>query len=179
VNLLFVLLSLLLPFIIWGLWGVVHPSVIFLMVAAIAGLRCHKFLQSNIRYLVPSIVCVAAAAYWLPELTTKAYPVVISLSLAGAFITSLLPNRTPVIETIATKMEGQLAPVQIVYTRRVTIVWALFFIANASVSAAISVYGSIEHWVLYNGLLSYVFIGVLFLVEYVVRYFFKRKHGLD
>jgi len=179
VNILFIIVSLLLPLAIWGLWGVVHPSVILLMVATVAALRFRAFLQENIKYLLPIGLTLGAAAFWIPELTTKAYPVAVCLSFAGVFIASLMPNKTPVIETIATKMDGPLVPAQIHYTRKVTIVWCVFFLLNASVSSAIALFGSIELWALYNGILSYVFIGLLFLVEYVVRHFFKRRHGLD
>jgi uncharacterized membrane protein len=54
------------------------------------------------------------------------------------------------------------------YTRRVTAVWCLFFILNGSVAAA-SAFSTREWWLLYNGLISYLLMGALYLGEWLVR----------
>jgi uncharacterized membrane protein len=65
------------------------------------------------------------------------------------------------------------------YTRKVTIVWCVFFAINAFVSAWISVAGSMEAWAFYNGLFAYVIMSALFATELVVRYFYKRHHRIS
>jgi len=53
-------------------------------------------------------------------------------------------------------------------------VWSVFFICNAVV-ALWTVFQSDEYWALYNGLISYVFVGILFTCEWLVRRNFKKN----
>lgn len=101
------------------------------------------------------------------------YPVVVSLSLLLVFGRTLL--RPPsMIERIARLSVPDLPPEGVRYTRRVTGVWCGFFVLNAGISLA-TVFASREWWVLYNGLLSYLLMGLLFVVEWVVRGVLQRR----
>lgn len=104
----------------------------------------------------------------------KLYPLVISLVLAFVFILSLLPNRIPIIEALARLKDGKLPVEAIRYTRIVTIVWVAFFVINFCISA-FTYFKSIEIWTLYNGLISYLLMGTIFLVEFLFRVQFKKK----
>jgi uncharacterized membrane protein len=74
-----------------------------------------------------------------------------------------------VIERIARMREPYLAPEAVAYTRRVTLAWCGFFVANGAVSAATAVWGTEQVWVFYNGLLAYVLMGAFFGVEWLLR----------
>lgn len=95
------------------------------------------------------------------------YPAAVSLSLLVVFGRTLF--RPPsMIERFARLSEPDLPPQGVRYTRLVTGVWCGFFILNAAVSLT-TVFASREAWVLYNGFLSYLLMGLLFAVEWAVR----------
>lgn len=95
------------------------------------------------------------------------YPAAVSVSLLMVFYGTLL--RPPsMIERIARLTEPDLPPQGVLYTRRVTMVWCGFFVVNGSL-AVLTAFMSREWWVLYNGLLSYIAMGVLFAGEWFVR----------
>jgi uncharacterized membrane protein len=62
------------------------------------------------------------------------------------------------------------------YLRKVTLVWLGFFVANAAISAATAMSGSLELWTLYNGLISYLIMAGLFAGEWIVRGFVHAAH---
>lgn len=97
----------------------------------------------------------------------KLYPIAVSLGFAAIFAWTLI--RPPsAIERIARLWGSELDERGIAYTRKVTTVWIGFFLLNAAISAW-TAGESLETWTLYNGFLSYVLTGALFLAEYVVR----------
>jgi uncharacterized membrane protein len=95
------------------------------------------------------------------------YPAFASLSLLSVFGRSLIHPPT-VIERIARLSEPDLSPTGVSYTRRVTQVWCAFFVANAGISIA-TVFASREAWLLYNGFLAYLLMGLLFAGEWLLR----------
>ena len=105
------------------------------------------------------------------------YPVLMSLTMCALFAVTL--NRPPsMIERFARIAEPDLPDQAIGYCRKVTIVWCGFFVANASVALWTIRSGDIKLWTLYNGLLSYLIMGLLFAVEYAVRTVFRRRLGV-
>lgn len=96
------------------------------------------------------------------------YPVIINSALALVFSYSLA-NPPPIIERLARLTQADLPPHAIVYTRTVTKVWLGFFILNAMIACYTALFTSLETWTLYNGLIAYILIAVLFTGEYLVR----------
>ncbi len=108
---------------------------------------------------------------WLP---LKLYPVMVSAVLLLVFGASLL--RPPsVIERIARLSDPHLAPEGVAYTRKVTLVWYVFFAVNGTLALATVLWGSDELWLFYNGLLAYVLMGGLFAAEWLVRQRLKTR----
>ena len=104
----------------------------------------------------------------------KFYPVVISTVLLVFFGYSLL--RPPsVIEQIARLQRPDLPPEGIVYTRKVTKIWALFFFLNGLVALYSCFFFTMQQWALYNGLISYIAMGCLFTAEFAYRKFIVLK----
>ncbi|MFP3089350.1 AMP-binding protein [Treponema sp. TIM-1] len=67
-------------------------------------------------------------------------------------------------------LRGALAEKRVeAYCRKVTLVWCLFFIINGGIAAATVFFASDVLWSLYNGGISYIFIGILFGGELMVR----------
>ena len=79
------------------------------------------------------------------------------------------------IERFARIREPNLPMRAISYTRRVTQVWCIFFFVNGAIALVTALWASPATWTLYNGLIAYVMMGLLFAGEYVVRWHFKRQ----
>jgi uncharacterized membrane protein len=80
-----------------------------------------------------------------------------------------------VIERIVRLRKPDLDEAVSSYLRQVTMVWLCFFIVNAGISAGTAIWGSLEAWTLYNGLISYLLIGSIFTGEFAVRHLVR--HG--
>jgi uncharacterized membrane protein len=137
--------------------------------------------QSPIKHLL-AIGCViggllAGLSYYLQTSDFfRYYPAVVNTMMACAFAASL-HRGMPVVERLARLQEPDLDARGVVYTRKVTKVWLLFFIANGLFAGYTAAFSSFEFWVLYNGLLSYLLIALLFAVEWLVRQRVRRQHS--
>jgi uncharacterized membrane protein len=96
------------------------------------------------------------------------YPVLVNALLLGLFGASLR-HGMPLVEGIARLSEPDLPPEAVAYTRRVTAVWCLFFLANGLVAASLTLWAPLAWWTLYNGLIAYLAMGLLFAGEWLVR----------
>lgn len=102
-----------------------------------------------------------AAALW--------YPVIVNAVLFFVFSSSLIRG-VPVAERFARLASGKPLPAAAVrYCRRVTLVWCFFFVLNGAVALLTVLSGSLRWWGLWNGCLSYLFMGALMASEYLVR----------
>lgn len=96
------------------------------------------------------------------------YPVVVNILLLTLFSYSLF--RPPsIIERLARLTEPELSPLAVAYTRKVTLVWCVFFVINGTLALATCLYGDMHLWALYNGGLSYLLIGSLMGLEWIIR----------
>ena len=152
----------------WGL-GRFSTRIMIAGLLALLGLRLTR--AQNGRGRLPELIAatgVILIAARSPLVGLRAYPILISLTLASIFGYSLL--RPPTIIEQIVRFRRPLMPPQIIpYLRKVTIVWTGFFLLNATISAATLASGDLKLWALYNGLLSYLLIGALMLGEFVIR----------
>lgn len=132
--------------------------------------------QSGLQFLkrltLPAACCglVLAGASFLmnSEQALLYYPVVVSLAGLSAFGFSLV--RPPsMIECFARLSEEDLPDEAVTYTRKVTKIWCAFFAINACIALLTVLLGDYGLWALYNGLLSYIFMGSLLTVEWLYR----------
>ncbi len=100
------------------------------------------------------------------------YPVAVNASMLLVFASSLKQPQT-IIERLARLQEPNLPQSGVEYTRKVTQVWCLFFLFNG-LTALYTCFLPMEIWTLYNGLISYILIGTLFAVEWIVRQFIRK-----
>lgn len=113
------------------------------------------------------------------EILLQLLPAFINLGLASYFGYTLW--RPPSVPTRIATLEyhGNLPVVVERYTIAVTRLWCGFFIVNACVALATALFFSREVWALYNGLIAYMAIGLLFALEYSYRILiFHKKHAL-
>lgn len=101
------------------------------------------------------------------------YPVLMSAVLLGLFGASLF-HGTPLVERMARLREPELPDVAVRYTRRVTAVWAGFFLANGLVAAGLTLWAPLSWWTLYTGFIAYLLMGLLFAGEWLVRQRVRR-----
>lgn len=102
------------------------------------------------------------------------YPVIVNLLMLILFAQSLWQKES-MIERFARLQVPELPDYAVTYTRTVTKVWCLFFIVNGAIALS-TTFMSLHYWTLYNGLLSYLFAGALFAIEFIVRWMVKRKY---
>lgn len=96
------------------------------------------------------------------------YPLAVNAILLLLFAASLF-SPMPVIERLARLHEAELPPRAILYTRRVTQLWCLFFIFNGAMALVTCLLNSLFWWTLWNGCISYLLIGLLMMCEWLAR----------
>ncbi len=117
--------------------------------------------------LVAIAFCVLLAAVDDPALL-RWYPVLVSAFMLALFGLSLKFG-PPMVERLARLTEPQLPDIAIRYTRRVTWVWSGFFLVNGLIAAALTLWAPLSWWTLYNGLIAYGVMGLLFAIEWLIR----------
>lgn len=95
-------------------------------------------------------------------------PALINFTLLAVFCYTLYKPPS-MIEYIARLGDPNLPAQAIAYTRHVTMVWCLFFLFNGAIALYTCFFTSLETWMLYNGLIAYLLMGILFAAEYCVR----------
>jgi len=96
-------------------------------------------------------------------------PVLIPALLFVVFVRSLGQGNEPLVTGIAEKAQGPLTLVMRVYTRQVTIVWAVVFAFMVLNAILLPVYARPEIWSLFTNFINYILCGILFLGEYYFR----------
>jgi uncharacterized membrane protein len=91
-------------------------------------------------------------------------------ALALWFAATLRPGHQPLISTLAQRVHGHLTPAMAHYTRQVTRVWVLYFVAMAAVSLALYFGGQLRVWSLLVNAVTPVATLAMFVGEYGLRY---------
>lgn len=114
---------------------------------------------------------LAVAAWLLPaQWVLYAPPVLFNLTLAAVFGVSLRAGAEPFIGRIARLERGEPLDHRLgAYSRRLTLVWTAFFVAMAIVSIALAAAAPLRIWSYFANGLAYLFIGALFLGEWLYR----------
>ncbi|WP_252271675.1 hypothetical protein [Pseudomonas subflava] len=176
-GLLLVVAGLLYPFAVY--YGMEHLSP-RLFAALLGGLWLARVLTQPGK---PGALWMAGAALAFCALLGLAgepallrwYPVLLNLMLLALFGLSLKFG-PPLVERLARLREPELPEHAVRYTRKVTGVWAGFFLANALVVVALTLWAPLSWWMLYTGLIAYALMGLLFAAEWLIRQQ-VRRHG--
>lgn len=98
----------------------------------------------------------------------------IHLALAWGFGLTLRPGQKPLITALAEGVHGRLGqtftPALAAYTRRLTLVWAGFFLAMIAVSVALYAAAPWSWWSFFCTVLTPIAAGLLFAAEHGLRY---------
>lgn len=167
-------------------WGL-SPRRMSLMLLALGFYQFLNFTRSKSKVdrgrtgvLVALILLCAFVAFFANNiLFVKFYPVLVNLSLLAffgftlwrppsfAFRMACLGDKNLMVSPSFNAVER--------YCNKVTFAWCIFFIVNGTVAAFTVFVGSDKIWSLYNGLISYILIGLFFIVEYLVRKMVQSK----
>jgi uncharacterized membrane protein len=168
------LASLAYPVVVYLALGHVSPRWIALLLLVLALVRAWVTRESFWLGAAALATLLAVASFlgdfWGP---LKLYPALVNGVMFGLFAMSLWRGPT-VVERLARLRETNFPPAAIAYTRRVTQVWCGFFVVNGLVAAVTALWATPAVWALYNGLLSYLAMGVLMGGEWLVR---RRVRG--
>ncbi|KMV29745.1 COG4648 family protein [Photobacterium swingsii] len=158
----------------WGL-GVVAGLLAFLfLLRIIAGNQTRLRELKYVAWLsgATGIVLTLLGTVFQQEGWFTFYPVVVNTLMFGLFSMSLWQKET-LVERLARLQEPNLPASGVRYTRKVTKVWCAFFVINGSI-ALYTCFQPLAVWTLYNGLISYLAAGTLFIVEFIVRFFVRE-----
>jgi len=94
------------------------------------------------------------------------------------FARTLLPGRMPLISQVARHLEqGELSPATADYTRKVTLAWSLFFVAQLMGSALLYLLAPVATWSLFVNVLNAPLIALMFAAEYLIRLLFHPEQA--
>lgn len=154
-----------------------QPRWLALVLLLAAATRLPTLAISRVaRWSVLAAMLLVVVAVWSNAiLPLKLYPVLVNAAMLAAFAYSLMAPPS-MVERLARLREPDLPAVAVEYTRRVTQVWCGFFVVNGALAFGTAVWASEAVWSLYTGVISYLLMGALFGIEFLVRLRFKRLH---
>ena len=103
------------------------------------------------------------------QIIVKLLPLTVNGVLLWFFASTLFSGRTPLITLFASLMREDMPPAVLVYTRRATIAWSVYFLLMFILSLLLALYAPIEMWSFFSNVLSYVLLILMFLAEFMVR----------
>lgn len=132
-------------------------------------------MQRKLKLLFPLVITfsVIFLFYLKRFILLKFYPPVCNLFIFMVFFTSLFGKET-VIQKIA-KTFSPLNDKEIIYTRNLTYVWCVLLFLNFIMSS-FTIFLPDKIWLVYNGCISYILIGLLFGIEYIVRIICRKRN---
>jgi uncharacterized membrane protein len=164
-----------------GILTLLYPAAVYFglqylqpwsIAALLAGVLAIKLMLSEQSWTKPVLVCglvFAGFAIWRNDFVSlRFYPVLVNAVMLLIFAGSLFYPPS-IVERLARLQQPDLPPQGVCYTRRVTQVWCGFFIINGSIALATALWSSFAAWSLYNGLIAYLLMGLLFAGEYLIR----------
>ena len=151
------------------------PSVSGTGASASAGLLRLRPLVTSFLFLAAGLAC------FLTNQTVflRLYAVVISIMMLLAFGSTLIfpPNIIYRFACLTDRtIPGSLIQHRVeAYCRKVCLVWCGFFIINGGISVYTAFFASERVWAIYNGGISYLLMGLLFGIEYIIRLGVNKK----
>lgn len=135
-------------------------------------------MNKKIKLFIPFIftVSVVILFYIKRIVVLKFYPPICNLFIFIVFFSSLFMKET-VIQKAAKVMDGELTDKVREYTRKLTYIWCVFTFLNFIISV-VTIFMPDKYWIWYNGFISYILVGVMFIAEYIVRITLRKRNLL-
>ena len=122
-----------------------------------------------------TVLLIGCLLYFQEILSVMFYPVAASAIVSACFFVSFYFPPCIVLR-IAKNLEPDLPEKAQSYCKKVNLFWAIFILINCLISLYTVLYTSEKIWALYNGLISYLLIGLAMLGEYALRIKVKRQN---
>lgn len=159
-------------------WCLSHGYMwqVSILLLVLGALRLIFQKKNNVLWPLTSlaVICGSFSLIFKSALGLKFYPVMMSLGALCVFSYTLWKPPS-MIERFARVFEPTLPKEGVLWTRKVTMVWCIFFAFNAFFAFCTVFFFPISIWVLYNGFISYLMMGVLLLGEFILR---KRQQKI-
>lgn len=152
----------------WGAWVAIAPVLLIALLLA---------WRSSRRVIMLGGLILLSLALWAKwPLLEHHFGLVYWLQSAGMqlilFVTfgrTLLAGRQPLCTRFAMMVHGSLNPQHEIYTRQITLAWAMFFAVMMLTSTLLFFLTSLATWSFFANLLTLPLIALMFIVEYSVR----------
>jgi len=147
-----------------------------LIIAGLIAVNVHRLLGA-----VLGVLLVAACLLWPGTAAAFTYlPPLFAFAFMGWYFgRTLAPGVEPLITRIARKQHSDMPPEVALFTRRLTLLWALCFGFLFLAGAVLALMLPAQAWVRWVQAMGYALPGALFLGEYVYRHrrFPERRHA--
>lgn len=180
-RIIFVVILALYPiFVFFGL-RVLPPGVVGLVLAVLLMIRFGVIRLTERSTALPGFIVLflyaAASALLGSTQMLLYYPVLVNALLLVLFAGSLR-SKEPLLIRIVRARGTPVGEHASRYLTRLTAIWAGFFLVNGLVSVWTTT-TSMEIWTIYNGVISYLIIGVLASAEWIYRGYYKKRYEID
>jgi len=96
--------------------------------------------------------------------------VAIHAALAIMFGLTLRPGQEPLVTALARRVHGGLTPGMAAYSRKVTLVWSVYFVLMGTISIGLFLFAPFDSWALFANLMTPLAMVLLFVGEFLLRY---------
>lgn len=126
---------------------------------------------------LPAIALAFAVLGWLSHDGT--WLLVLPSATQGAFGLAFLRSLSgvPLVEHFARMVKPELSPGELAHCRSWTRIWGGYLLVLAALGLGLARWAPLAVWTVYVGVVSYVLVGVLFAVEYLIRKIRFRDYG--
>ncbi|MDO4998389.1 MAG: hypothetical protein Q4E16_07085 [Neisseria sp.] len=151
------------------LWLAAAMAALWLLRAAMQKMPSQKIVSLLVAVFFVALLVWQnqAAMYW--------YPVLVNGLMLALFGGSLFTQQS-LVERLARLTEPDLPSAAVLYTRRVTQIWCIFFIINGSIAAILYLANWLQAWAVYTGIVAYVLMGLLGGGEWLYRQYQRKKN---
>ena len=104
----------------------------------------------------------------------KFYPPICNFFMFMVFFISLFTKETVIQKIAKVCNSGTIKESEMQYTRNLTYVWCIFIFLNFVISVW-TIFLPDKIWIIYNGFISYFLVGMLFIIEYIVRIILRKR----
>jgi uncharacterized membrane protein len=130
----------------------------------------------NILLLCLLSLSVLLVGFYLPEKIVVLPPILIFATMAYTFASTLRSGSVPLITRIALVIRGELPDYVMVYTRKATLAWVIFFLVMMFINLFLAMFASLEIWSYFANFIAWGLTGLMFLGEYLVRRYSMPNH---
>ena len=134
-------------------------------------------LRSKRRFLMLGLLILSSPLFWFAWQYFKLhYDWVywlmhesVQLLLFATFARTLMPGQQPLCTQFAKIVHGTLSHEHIIYSRKVTVAWALFFVLIILISNGLFFFYPIKIWSIFVNFTYLPLVAIMFIAEYTIR----------